>query len=76
MEPATAKHFTDKDAEKLVSLLNFIATNATFDNLKVKDVIAFHRMLNWAQTELLVKVQANVFEVQEIRPATPAKKAK
>lgn len=76
METATSKHFTEKDAEKLVSFLNFIATNATFDRLKVKDVIAFHRMLNWAQVELLTKVQANIFELQEIRPAVPSKKAK
>jgi hypothetical protein len=74
MEPATNR-FTDKDAEKLVGLLNFVATNATFDKLKVKDIIAFNRMLSWAQTELLIKVQANVFEIQEVRQAVPAKKA-
>ena len=75
MEPAT-KHFAEKDAEKLVSLLNFVATNATFDRLKVKDIIAFNRMLSWAQTELLTKVQANVFEIQGVKPAVPPKKAK
>jgi hypothetical protein len=73
MESAN-KHFTEKDAEKLVSLLNFIATNATFDKLKVKDIIAFNRMLTWAQTELLVKVEANVFQIQEIKQMKKAPK--
>lgn len=74
METATPKHFSDKDVEKLVSLLNFIATNAVFNNLKVKDVIAFQRMLNWAQTDLLPKVEANIFEIQEVKHPKKASK--
>jgi len=74
MENATPKHFSEKDAEKLVSLLNFIATNATFSNLKVKDVIAFQRMLSWAQVELLPKIEANVFEIKEIKQQKKAPK--
>ncbi len=66
METATNK-FSEKDAEKLVSLLNFIATNAEFNKLKVRDVIEFYKQLNWAQIELLNKIQANVFEIKEIK---------
>lgn len=73
MEPAT-KHFTEVDAEKLVSLLNFVANNATFDKLKVKDIIAFNKMLSWAQTELLVKLQANIFQITEIKQVKKAPK--
>ena len=68
------KHFSEKDAEKLVGLLNFIGTNAKFKELDVKQVIEFYRILNWAQTELLPKVQANIFEIQEVKQMKKAPK--
>lgn len=61
------KYFNEKDTEKLVSLLNFIATNAEFNRLKVQDIITFNRLLNWAQVELLPKMESNIFEVKEIK---------
>lgn len=61
------KYFNEKDTEKLVSLLNFIATNAEFNRLKVQDILAFTKLLNWCQVELLPKIEANIFEVKEIK---------
>ena len=58
--------FTSKDVEKMVELLNFVATNAKFNNLDVKAVLQFTKLLNWAQTDLLPKIESHKFEVQEV----------
>ena len=73
METAN-KTFNEKDAEKLVGLLNFIAKNAKFKDLDVSQVIEFFRLLNWAQTDLLPKVEANIFQVENIKPMKKASK--
>jgi hypothetical protein len=65
--------FTSKDSEKLVELLNFVATKAEFSKLDVKAVLQFTRLLNWAQTDLLPKIEAHKFEVVSLQE--PKKKA-
>lgn len=58
--------FTSKDYEKLVELLNLIATKGTFSNLDIASIIQFTRLLNWSQTELLPKIEAHRFEVVSV----------
>lgn len=66
--PAPAKAaFTDKDTEKFVALLNFIATHAEFHKLTVQKCLEFTRLLNWAQTDLLPKIDAHKFEVLSVK---------
>jgi len=60
--------FTDRDTEKLVELLNFIALHGKFNGLEVKQILQFTKLLNWAQTELLPKVDAHKFEVISVKP--------
>lgn len=58
--------FTSRDVENLVQLLNFVATNAKFSNLDVKSILQFTRLLNWAQTDLLPKIETHKFEVDAL----------
>lgn len=70
-EQAAGK-FSDKDTEKLVSLLNFVATHAEFNGLNVQKVLEFTRLLNWAQTDLLPKIEAHKFEILSVKEAVPS----
>lgn len=65
--------FTSKDTERLVELLNFVATKAEFNKLDVKAVLQFTKLLNWAQTDLLPKIESHKFEVVSLQE--PKKKA-
>lgn len=67
------KHFTDKDSEKLVELLNFVANHAEFNRLDVKKVLSFTKLLSWAQTDLLPRIDAHKFEVLSVKEASPEK---
>lgn len=68
--------FTDKDTEKMVSFLNFVATYAEFSKLNVNKVLEFTRLLNWAQTDLLPKMDAHKFEVLSVKQAEPTNSKK
>lgn len=77
MNPAL--QFTSKDVEKLVELLNTVALQAKFKDLDVKDIIKIYGLLNWAQKDLLIKIESNIIEIKSIRKLEedkPAKKAK
>lgn len=71
---STPKGFSDKDTEKLVEFLNFIATNAKFDGMDVKKVLHFTKILNWMQVELLPKIESHKFDILDVREAVPSKK--
>lgn len=61
------ERFTSKDSENFVSLLNFAATKAVFNGVTMQQMIDFSRLLNWAQTSLLPKIDAHIFEVLHIK---------
>lgn len=63
--------FSDQDSEKLVSLLNFVANHAEFNRLNIKKMLEFTKLLNWAQVELLPKINAHKFEILGVRQAVP-----
>lgn len=68
--------FTSKDTERLVELLNFVATKAKFSELDVKAVLQFTKLLNWAQTDLLPKIESHKFEVVALHEPKKKPKAK
>lgn len=73
--------FTDKDLSNAVEYLNFVATHAEFNKLSVKSLLSFTKLLHWAQTELLPKMEAHKFQIKSFTPAPevpkkPSKKAK
>ena len=51
------KGFTEEEVNKHVAFLNYIASNARFDNQSVKDQLEFVKLLNFQQTVLLKKMQ-------------------
>ena len=63
--------FTSRDTENLVQLLNFVATNAKFSGLDVKSIIQFTKLLNWAQTDLLPKIESHKFKVEALHKPKP-----
>ncbi len=62
--------FEEKDKERLVEFLNFVAKNAKFE-MQVPDIIKFYGLLNWAQQALLKKVNDNILEVKAIHEPEP-----
>lgn len=74
MDGAPTRGFSEKDSEKVVEFLNFIATNAKFDGMDVKKVIQFTKMLNWMQTDLLPRIEAHRFEILSVKEAVADKK--
>ncbi len=61
--------FTDKDISNAVEYLNFVATHAEFNKLSVKSLLSFTKLLHWAQTELLPKMEAHKFQIKSFTPA-------
>lgn len=59
--------FNEKDSEKVVEFLNFIATKATFDKLSIKEIIQFYGLLSFCQRDLLKKIEANILEVKSLK---------
>ena len=67
--------FTDKDKENLIRLLNLVAQKASF-TVEVKEMIEFVKLLNWAQVDLLPKIESKTFEVTDVKiPSKPSKGA-
>jgi len=58
--------FTEKDREKLVQFLNFVATKAEFNQMKSADVISYFGLLSFMQKELLPKVDSHIFEIKSV----------
>jgi len=63
--------FTEEDKEKFVEFINFVAKHARYpekDNggPDTKFCIEYFKHLNFAQTVILKKIDANVFEVKKV----------
>jgi hypothetical protein len=60
------KHsFTEEDKAKFVELLNFIAKKANF-NVNTDEVIGYYKLLQYAQHNILAKIDANILEIKKI----------
>lgn len=57
--------FTDKDKSQVIQFLNMVATKAEF-KLSTQEVISYYKLLSFMQTELLPKIEANIFEIKKI----------
>lgn len=67
--------FTEKDVEKAIEFLNFVATHAEFNKLSVKAVIDFYKLLSWSQAELLPKIKDHVLEIKKFEQIVPEHEA-
>lgn len=59
-------NITEQDIANAAKLLNFVATKAEF-KLNTAEVISYYHLLNWAQTQLIPKLEANVFEIKQVK---------
>lgn len=66
-----ADKFSEKDAEQLTELLNFVGEHAEF-TLKQKEIIRYFGLLVWAQKELLPKMKAHIQGPMQVSPAPEA----
>lgn len=62
MDPS--KHFGEEDKKKLVQYLNLVAKHARFD-VSTNELIEYFKLLNWMQSSLIPKVEANYFEIKK-----------
>lgn len=68
--------FNDKDKEKIVDFLNFVAQKAEF-KMTTQEVIKYFGLLSFMQKELLPKIDANIMEITKvIEPKPEPKKGK
>jgi hypothetical protein len=61
----TDTHFNEEDKQKVVEFLNLIAKHAKF-SMDTSELIQYFKSLSYMQQKLLVKVEANIFEVKRI----------
>lgn len=59
--------FTQEDKEKFVEFLNFIAKRAAFSDWKTEDTVKHFKLLAHMQQVMLPKIEANIFEVVEVK---------
>ena len=65
--------FSEEDVKNVVEFLNFVALNSKFNNLDIKQILQFSRLLNYMQTKLLAKIEAHRFEVLDVRQVKESK---
>lgn len=57
--------FKEEDKEKVIKFLNIIAKKAKFE-MNTQEIIEYFSLLNYAQKELLPKINDHIFEIQEV----------
>jgi hypothetical protein len=68
--------FNDKDKEKIVEFLNFVAQKAKFE-MNTQEVIKYFGLLSYMQKDLLPKVDSNILEIKRvIEPKVEKEKVK
>ena len=58
-------HFNEEDKQKIIEFLNLVAKHATF-SMDTSELIQYFKSLSYMQQKLLIKVEANIFEVKRI----------
>lgn len=57
--------FNEKDKEKIIEFLNFVAQKAEF-KMTTQEVIKYYGLLGFMQKELIPKVDENILEVKRV----------
>ena len=57
--------FTEDDKQKVIELLNMVATHAEF-KLSTQELIKYFGLLSYAQKQLIPKIEANILEVKRV----------
>ena len=59
------KTFKEEDKKKVVEFLNHVARHGKFTH-NVQELIEFYKLLNFMQTEILPKIDANILEITKV----------
>lgn len=57
--------FNDKDKEKVIDFLNFVAQKAEF-KMNTQEAIKFYGLLSFMQKELIPKIDENILEIKRV----------
>jgi hypothetical protein len=58
--------FTEEDKKMFTEFLNYVYANAEFNNMKYSDVVGSFKLLNYMQTKILPKIDANILEIIDV----------
>jgi hypothetical protein len=58
--------FKDEDKDSFIEFLNFIATKAEF-NMNTQEALKYVKLLSTMEKVILPKIDANIFEIKEIK---------
>jgi len=67
--------FNEEDKKKFIEFLNYIAKNATFNDMKTSDIIDYFKLLSYVQKNILAKIDANMFEIKRVVESQPEVKS-
>ena len=59
------KYFSDEDKNNFIALLNMVTKHASF-NLTTDEIIKYYKLLNYVQTQLLPKIEDNIFKIEKV----------
>lgn len=62
--------FTEEDKKKIIEFMNFVAKKAEF-TCNTGEIIEYFKLLNYMQTTILKKIDANIFEIVGINQNPP-----
>jgi len=65
-------NFNEDDKKKVIEFLNLIGEKATFDTLKLTDIIKIYGSLSFMQQVLIPKIDANTLEVVAVHESEPS----
>jgi hypothetical protein len=57
--------FNEEDKKKFIEFLNFVAKEAEF-TLKTDRILEYFKLLNYMQSSMLPKIDANILEVKKV----------
>ena len=58
-------NFTEEDKKKVVDFLNAVAKHAKFE-MDTKEIIEYFKLLSYMQSNLLPKIDDNIFELKKV----------
>lgn len=62
----TGNHFTEDDKNKLIDLLNMVATKASF-TVDTKEAIEYVKLLGHVQKVILPKINEHILELKHVK---------
>ena len=58
--------FNKEDKENFIHFVNFVYKHAEFNKLSAKDTVTFAKLINYMETKVLPKIDANMLEIIDV----------